>query len=135
MVSASFVDNAMTRLEQVGGEFTRTLGIQFRLPYKKEAALLDAAKLMLTMLKPYAYLARNDASLIAGRPDLEVVICGMYVGLELKRNKGKRSAAQIDTAEAIIRAGGECNQFKTLFEIYDALHKTLENLKIGLHFV
>lgn len=132
MIAIERIDTIIERLERIGTEFKKTLGLQFSLPYRDEAKFLDTAKLMLTMLKPYAYVVRNNADLIAGRPDVEVVLCGMYIGLELKRYDGKQRAAQIETAYEIVEANGRYVTCRTLIEIYSTLHDTLEDLKKSL---
>lgn len=134
IITTEEVTAAHERLELVGRTMNRELGKQFYMPYKDEAVFQDKVQLFLTLLKPYAYKVRNEAEGIAGRPDIEVCFCGLFIGLELKDDIGKRSAVQEETARHIEEAQGYCKEVRTLNEVYETLIQALEE-KYGVLFV
>ncbi len=56
-----------------------------------------------------------------GAPDITCIVKGIYVGLEVKRPKGKHSDAQKRFGEAIISAGGAYYVVHSLDEVMDIM--------------
>lgn len=54
---------------------------------------------------------------LLGRPDIEVIKDGFYIGLEVKREKGKQSDSQKKFEQMVKEAGGEYHVVRSIDDL------------------